>query len=574
MNNNKIPDKKDLNEMLNMIQNQTKISLSANIISSLKNKGNLDAAKNHADGINLYLSVNPGSINSDDLNCNFSVDVPLFFLATIFDNVEYFEYLYDKKYDYKITGHICLTQKRKNSVISNILGVACYYGSMRVLNFIKAHDVLKAYFMSDNQFSFRTTEKKNKDIKYSNNQKEMTGLTPILLSALNKKDPKLAFDIFHILYKIKQTSANDKDSDGNSILHLAVKSGNIYLVKYLINELKFDILDQNNEHLNSIMIANKENNVEIANFFSSLTRKNDQIDKDLDDLYNDDKNKKNKDKKKKKQTNNSLELSNFELKTISYPQPKVEPKQDKEEVEEVKNIVKVNVDDEDFKKEERKQQDFNKNSYQNNKKNYINNDNRYYNDYNGYNESNKGYYKQNNYYVSNKGYYQDNYKNDYGYQKYEEYTDYNNNFNYNNKQKYKERYNNSSIKKENVKIIKDIPIVNDNKNEHNTKVEFENKNLNENLNKVEVNNVECLSNNEYHQAVDGNIRCDNDNNDILSENVKANVEEFTNTIDNLVNEPLPIKLVNEEDLAANSESLDSLIVSLILLRQQIKTYLK
>lgn len=140
--------------------------------------------------------------------------------------------------------------------------------------------------------------------------------------------------------------------------------------------------------------------------------------------------------------------------------------------------------------------------------------------------------------------------------------------------KYKERYNNSSIKKENVKIIKDIPIVNDNKNEHNTKVEFENKNLNENLNKVEVNNVECLSNNEYHQAVDGNIRCDNDNNDILSENVKANVEEFTNTIDNLVNEPLPIKLVNEEDLAANSESLDSLIVSLILLRQQIKTYLK
>lgn len=566
MSNGKITDKKDLNEMLNLFQNQQKLSLAQNVITSIK-KGNLEAAKTHVkDNNNPYLSVNPGLINNDDSNCNFTVEVPLFILAAIFDNVEYFEFLLEKNFDYKITGHICLTPKKKNSVISNLLGAACYYGSFRVLNFIINHNTLKTFFLSENQFSFKSIEKKNKDSKYSSNQKEMTGLTPILLSVLNRQNSKLAFDIFFKLYKLKNSSIDDKDSDGNNLLHLSVKANNIYIVKYLVNELNFDCSSQNNEHLTPIMIASKENNVELNNFFSSISTKNDQIEKDLNDLLNDDKNKKNKDKKKKKQVvSNVLELSNFELKTVSYPQTKIEKKED------IKSESNESVEkNESFK--EIKKDNVQKTNYNYEKPNISQNENNYYSD------KTRGYYNYNNY---NKGYYYDNYgsyknKNEYDYKNYGNYNEYTNSNTdyYSNKNSYKNKYTNNSSKKNEVRVIKEL---NDKENKADNSKEIP---VNQPTNQVEEiidNNIDSNINlnnsikNRDQNEIDGNIRNSYEN-DVLSENVKANVEEFNNNIDNLVNESLPIKLVNEEDLAANSESLDSLLVSITLFRQQIRIY--
>jgi hypothetical protein len=52
------------------------------------------------------------------------------------DNLEVFQELHSSGCSLTETGHICLSPKRGNSVISNIVGAASYHGSVEILQYV------------------------------------------------------------------------------------------------------------------------------------------------------------------------------------------------------------------------------------------------------------------------------------------------------------------------------------------------------------------------------------------------------------------------------------------------------
>jgi hypothetical protein len=71
------------------------------------------------------------SITTENKELYASVECPLIILATIADNLKFVSELL-KNTDLQTTGHIGLSKRRKNSIISNIFGAACFYGSAKV----------------------------------------------------------------------------------------------------------------------------------------------------------------------------------------------------------------------------------------------------------------------------------------------------------------------------------------------------------------------------------------------------------------------------------------------------------
>jgi hypothetical protein len=64
------------------------------------------------------------------------VDIPFIILAATCGDINIFHYVKEKGANLNISSHICLSKKQKNSVISNILGAAAYYGRSDLTDYI------------------------------------------------------------------------------------------------------------------------------------------------------------------------------------------------------------------------------------------------------------------------------------------------------------------------------------------------------------------------------------------------------------------------------------------------------
>lgn len=329
------------------------------IIDSMKEKGdisyylflailhdNIDVVKHiiEKNGFSIFLplTVNPLSVygdvnqNKEELNL---VDIPLLILAAIGGSIEIFNYLLKKGADMKQIGHITLSPKKRNSVISNVLGAAAFYERSSLLEYLADNSLIKEANKKENgsttsvlSYNFKSTEKKikNNNIPFV---KEYTGYTPVMLSIVNTKELSKVL----ITFKVLMNKVNTKiiDHEGNNLLHLASKSLNSSLVEFLIDELKMNPNETNSKNETPIILLNAlSEEQKISEDFKkikNILEKNDNVNYDnindnLQSLIADQekaKGKKNKNKKKDKGNELGL-ITNFEDNKIKTYEP--EPK--------------------------------------------------------------------------------------------------------------------------------------------------------------------------------------------------------------------------------------------------------
>jgi hypothetical protein len=446
---------------------------------------------------NNILPDNSDLIIKDQKELYIDFDCPLILQACIGGDEEIFFYLMKHQFGknlLNLNGIIGLSKKQKNAFTSNVIGACSYYGRYKLLNYL-----IQNYKFDLNFFS---SEKKAKN-KHSSFIKEYTNLTPISLSILSEisSDDDI-IKIIKLLFDAK-ASLNESDCNGNNILHIAVKSGKINIIKFLIEELNLKNLSNqiNKNGQTPLAIAQNLKNNDIIDYLKKQSEvSNEKLEEDLLELIQST-NKKNEGKKKKGKKNNDIPLLN----TSSYKETlQISTSNDKRNNEnnqkDLNNNLKMDIKNEENEEENENENEENKeeeeeeeeigqkyqlykkdNSYGYRNKNYYNyNDNKnYYYDKRGYNN----YYNKTKKYNYNDSYNNKNRKNNSYYNYYEkgnnieveitdnynpikqEYNSFDNkkfynyendNFNYKRKNKYNNRNDNFNVRKEKEKEGKKI----------------------------------------------------------------------------------------------------------------------
>lgn len=361
-----------------------------------------------------------------------NVECPLIIQAAIGGDLDIFKFLVDRGANLNAIGHICLSRKNKNSVISNVLGAACFYGRVNLVHFI-----LEKYPKVD--LNFKTSEKKGKTKQFSLN-KEFSDYTLAHLSISSEiSDDDSIIEILKLLKKYN-AELTLQDFNKNNILHLASKYENIRVVKFIVEDLKLSLLvnEIDREGQSPISISSNQN---IIDYLKSCTNSNqNKIEDELNDLIESVNKEKLKKKNKKKK---GVEKDDVLLGSIGYQEtlkiPKLIPVVEvKETVQSVPEKSSQSYREESTYEEEdysdknkstkitdstyKKPQNYDRKNYYTEKKDYKDYKDKNYNynsnqgyergyntrDYN-YNNYGNYYSEEGNYYKSEKSSYKKNY---------------------------------------------------------------------------------------------------------------------------------------------------------------------
>jgi hypothetical protein len=220
------------------------------------------------------------------------VDCPLIIQAAIGGDLEIFKYIHlINPSSINLIGHIALSRKHKNSVLTNVLGAAAYYANVNLV-----HYILEKHLSSVN-INFKAQEKKAK-LKSAKNVgliREYTDYSPAFLSIVGEGSED---EIIKIINLLDSYGANLllTDWNKNSLLHLSAKTNKPGLSRFLIEEKKFDKLinDLNKEGESPYSLTNDEN---LRDFLNTYMTTIDNIEDDLNELIQETEKKKNKKKK-------------------------------------------------------------------------------------------------------------------------------------------------------------------------------------------------------------------------------------------------------------------------------------
>lgn len=289
----------------------------------------------------LPLTVNPIELYSDSDQSQHEhdkyslVDIPLLILSAIGGSIEIFDYILKKGGDITQVGHIGLSPKRKNSIVSNVIGAASYYKRPYILSYLLDLKIIKEANTKENgssinylSLNYKSIEKKIK-LKSVSFQKELTGYTPIMLCVVNSKDNNKSLQSIKALMNKVETKV--VDFENNNLLHLSVKNMSLDIVRFLIEDMGFEINEVNSKKESAFMLSQSLNGDEMRVIYEYLKEvevsqkgqknENDNMN-DLEELINDDKQKKVKNKKKKKKKGENEEVgfvTNFENnKLVTY----------------------------------------------------------------------------------------------------------------------------------------------------------------------------------------------------------------------------------------------------------------
>ena len=156
------------------------------------------------------------------------------------------------------TGHVCFSRKHKNSVASNVIGAAAYCGQTAMLKWLMSR-------LSDLDINFEAREKRD-DLKSTVApgktpalQREFANYTPLFLAAVGNRDRTL-----EPLKILLSNSANVRalDTLGNTVLHVAVRSGCAKAVEYLLKNDQLDAWLRNKDGDTALSLAQKYDNDE------------------------------------------------------------------------------------------------------------------------------------------------------------------------------------------------------------------------------------------------------------------------------------------------------------------------
>ena len=272
--------------------------------------------KSFLNSLTFYNDILPDNSNlriNDNKELYIDIEVPFEILSAIGGDKEIYEYLINKKFIKNKNNNnsnsinnnnsvIGLSKKQKNAFNSNVIGACCYYGKFEYLE----------YILNNNNFNidFETTEKKAKN-KHISFNKEYTNYTPIFLaiaSEIAKEEDSI--ECIKILNNFKCNLIESKDFEKNNILHIAVKNKKIKILKFLIEnlDLKSLINETNKKGQTPNGIAINEGFNDIIEYLNNFNVINEDLQKDLEALINEEeeKGKKKGKKKKKKKKKNSI----------------------------------------------------------------------------------------------------------------------------------------------------------------------------------------------------------------------------------------------------------------------------
>ncbi len=220
------------------------------------------------------------------------VDCPLIIQAAVGGDLEIFKYIHlINPSSINLIGHITLSRKHKNSVLTNVLGAAAYYANVNLV-----HYILEKHLSSVN-INFKAQEKKAK-LKSAKNVgliREYTDYSPAFLSIVGEGSED---EIIKIVNLLDSYGANLllTDWNKNNLLHLSAKTNKRDLSRFLVEEKKFDKLinDLNKEGESPYSLTNDEN---LRDFLKTYMTTIDTIEDDLNELIQETEKKKNKKKK-------------------------------------------------------------------------------------------------------------------------------------------------------------------------------------------------------------------------------------------------------------------------------------
>jgi ankyrin repeat protein len=267
------------------------------------------------------------------------IESPLIILVAIGGDIDIYKFLADREVNQAALGHIGLSKKLKNSVISNVIGACAFYGRINLLHYLleKSQNRL--------DINHKSTEKKSKTKQFSLH-KEFADFTPVHLSLandLNSEDDSI--EILKLLQRYK-ADLTALDWNRNNILHLAVKFNKKRVVKYILEDLKYlDMIDvSNKEGQTAMAIAKSIDASEIFNYLETFSKSNqagNDLEEELLELIEDTSAKKKKTKKNKKKKEDNLGVlgtTNEFQETLKPPKPvEVVPK-----LEEKAAVINVN----------------------------------------------------------------------------------------------------------------------------------------------------------------------------------------------------------------------------------------
>lgn len=574
----------------------------------------------------LPLTVNPIELYSDSDQSHQEhdkyslVDIPLLILSAIGGSIEIFDYILKKGGDITQVGHIGLSPKKKNSIVSNVIGAASYYKRQYMLSYLLDLKIIREANTKENgssinylSLNYKSIEKKIK-LKSVSFQKELTGYTPIMLCVVNSKDNNKSLQSIKALMNKVETKV--VDFENNNLLHLSVKYTSLDIVRFLIEDMGFDINEVNSKKESAFMLSQSLNGDEmrVINEYLKKVEVSQQRQKnesenmnDLEELINDDKQRKGKNKKKKKKKGENEEVgfvSNFEnnkLITYEEKEKKINEKDvnkkntnqelacdvnfydgyDEDEKEEVDNQV-FNKDNKDNKNNKEKE---NIVQSKNNKGNaYKRNINAYgsYDKYKNYTEY-SDYSQVNDYSKVNEYNYNKDYNYDYKYNKQNTYNNYTNQYSQYNKKGYYSKsgynYNKEKGSRKNLYYNQSNENINLVEKENNTSTcVVDDKEMEKSKDKYEIedenkNNVQLVHYKDSLEINDTNpikntIKClEEENPTIIEEKI---VEEENEKLKSSPSKAVIIEETNiEQEISFDKKQIESLIYTNKLLKRTI-----
>ncbi len=136
-------------------------------------------------------------------------------------------------------GHIGFSPKKKNSIISSILGALAYNGHSSAMKWY----TMSPKYHGEIDFEFKATERKV--LAGSGSMvKEVTGYTPLMLAVVSG-DANI--DIVKHLIEFSGCRADVSDSRGNTLIHLSVMYNCPEILNYLVQMKKsINVFARNN----------------------------------------------------------------------------------------------------------------------------------------------------------------------------------------------------------------------------------------------------------------------------------------------------------------------------------------
>ena len=169
-------------------------------------------------------------INVDEKWADEYRKTPFLMQAAIQGTLDVFQTILAKQVPIWEAGHICLSRRRKNSVVSNVIGCAAYHGHPKLLKF------LLTKLSSSLIDQVNLPAKESQDFKRSGTfQPEYDEFTPLMLALVSEK-PSL--DVVKQLLAAHANFTFIEKTSGDNIIHLAARyCPSLEVLEYLIRSL-------------------------------------------------------------------------------------------------------------------------------------------------------------------------------------------------------------------------------------------------------------------------------------------------------------------------------------------------